>query len=259
MALIDDSLAMIKAIFIVNNYGQARMIKFYEHVAEAVQQAAVREVYQLVSQRSDTQCNFVEPRQLRSMPTWHRGRSHVEGGHDDGVKIIYRHYATLFFVFVVEETESELGILDLIQVFVETLDKTFENVCELDLIFHIDQVHHILDEIVMGGLVLETNMGEVLKVMGEMDRMSKESLKGGGGGTPAGGAGGPGGGGGSSRSRRTSSGAKFMGAALRAARAGASVAKGAGGLAVAAAKKAKDARKGKSPKGGKGKESWRKF
>ena len=29
------------------------------------------------------------------------------GGHDDGVKIIYRHYATLFFVFVVEETESE--------------------------------------------------------------------------------------------------------------------------------------------------------
>ena len=34
----------------------------------------------------------------------------------DDVRIIYRHYATLFFVFVVEETESELGILDLIQV-----------------------------------------------------------------------------------------------------------------------------------------------
>ncbi|KAF3825076.1 hypothetical protein GH733_005710 [Mirounga leonina] len=36
--------------------------------------------------------------------------------------------------------ESELGILDLIQVFVETLDKCFENVCELDLIFHVDKV-----------------------------------------------------------------------------------------------------------------------
>ena len=246
---------MIKAIFIVNNYGQARLIKFYEHVAEAVQQAAVREVYQLVSQRSDTQCNFVEPRQLRSMPTWHRGRSHVGGGHDDGVKIIYRHYATLFFVFVVEETESELGILDLIQVFVETLDKTFENVCELDLIFHIDQVHHILDEIVMGGLVLETNMGEVLKVMGEMDRMSRDSLKGGNSASAAGGGKGGKKGDSSHRGRR-SSGAKFMGAALRAARAGASVAKGAGGLAVAAAKKAK----GKSPTNGGGKkESWRKF
>ena len=29
-----------------------------------------------------------------------------------------------------------------IQVFVETLDKCFENVCELDLIFHMDKVSH---------------------------------------------------------------------------------------------------------------------
>lgn len=39
-----------------------------------------------------------------------------------------------------DSSESELGILDLIQVFVETLDKCFENVCELDLIFHVDKV-----------------------------------------------------------------------------------------------------------------------
>ncbi|XP_015750860.1 PREDICTED: AP-3 complex subunit sigma-2-like, partial [Acropora digitifera] len=60
------------------------------------------------------------------------------GGSD--FKIIYRHYATLYFVFCVDSSESELGILDLIQVFVETLDKCFENVCELDLIFHMDKV-----------------------------------------------------------------------------------------------------------------------
>lgn len=78
-------------------------------------------------------------------------------------KLIYRHYATLFFVFAVDSSESELGILDLIQVFVESLDKRFENVCELDLIFHVQKVHHILDEIVMGGMVLETNMTEILK------------------------------------------------------------------------------------------------
>ena len=43
-------------------------------------------------------------------------------------------------MFCVDSSESELGILDLIQVFVETLDKCFENVCELDLIFHVDKV-----------------------------------------------------------------------------------------------------------------------
>ncbi|RDD47626.1 AP-3 complex subunit sigma-2 [Trichoplax sp. H2] len=85
-----------------------------------------------------------------------------EEGGDSGYKLIYRHYATLYFVFCVDSSESELGILDLIQVFVETLDKHFENVCELDLIFHIDKVHYILAEIVMGGMVLETNMTDVL-------------------------------------------------------------------------------------------------
>ena len=30
--------------------------------------------------------------------------------------ILYRHFATLFFIFVTDHLESELGILDLIQV-----------------------------------------------------------------------------------------------------------------------------------------------
>lgn len=37
------------------------------------------------------------------------------GGGD--FRLIYRHYATLYFVFCVDASESELGILDLIQVF----------------------------------------------------------------------------------------------------------------------------------------------
>jgi hypothetical protein len=32
------------------------------------------------------------------------------------VRLIYRHYATLYFIFAVDQSESELGILDLIQV-----------------------------------------------------------------------------------------------------------------------------------------------
>ena len=44
----------------------------------------------------------------------------------------------------------------------ETLDKCFENVCELDLIFHMDKVRYILQEVVMGGMALETNMNEIV-------------------------------------------------------------------------------------------------
>lgn len=135
------------------------------------------------------------------------------GGSD--YKLIYRHYATLYFVFCVDSSESELGILDLIQVFVETLDKCFENVCELDLIFHVDkvnkrkflscnnywfwifiikllmewnltcpcyshfhlpQVHYILNELVMGGMVLETNMTEILSRIEDQNKLEKQEV-----------------------------------------------------------------------------------
>lgn len=126
-----------------------------------MQQQIIKETFQLVSKRDDNVCNFLE------------GGSLI-GGSD--YKLIYRHYATLYFVFCVDSSESELGILDLIQVFVETLDKCFENVCELDLIFHVDKVHFILNELVMGGMVLETNMTEILTRIEEQNKLEKQEV-----------------------------------------------------------------------------------
>ncbi len=55
----------------------------------------------------------------------------------------------------------------------ETLDRCFENVCELDLIFHVDRCHNILQEICMGGMVLETNMSEILVHVEAQNKMEK--------------------------------------------------------------------------------------
>ncbi|KJE92829.1 AP-3 complex subunit sigma-1 [Capsaspora owczarzaki ATCC 30864] len=150
---------MIRGILVFNNHGKPRLSKFYQHYSEEMQQQIIRETFFLVSKRSDNVCNFLEGGTLI-------------GGSDS--KLIYRHYATLYFVFCVDSSESELGILDLIQVFVETLDKCFENVCELDLIFHVDKVHYILDEIVMGGMVLETNMTEILGAIDSQSKLEKQ-------------------------------------------------------------------------------------
>ena len=97
----------------------------------------------------------------------------AEGGSE--IKLIYRHYATLYFIVAVDDSESELGILDLIQVFVESLDKCFQNVCELDLIFHTDRIHFILDEIVMGGMVLETSLKEILKAVNGSNKYQRDT------------------------------------------------------------------------------------
>jgi AP-3 complex subunit sigma len=126
-----------------------------------MQQQIIRETFLLVSKRDDNVCNFLEGGTLI-------------GGSD--YRLIYRHYATLYFVFCVDSSESELGILDLIQVFVETLDKCFENVCELDLIFHVDKVHYILNELVMGGMVLETNMAEIITRIEEQAKLERQEV-----------------------------------------------------------------------------------
>merc|ERR1712166_485246 len=124
------------------------------------------ECFKQVSKRSENVCNFLEGSGSEKwMELW--GKE---------TRLIYRHYATLFFIFAVDAQESDLGILDLIQVFVEALDKCFENVCELDLIFHSDRVHYVLDEIVMGGMVLETNISIILQSIKDQGKMAVDSL-----------------------------------------------------------------------------------
>lgn len=148
---------MIRAVLVINNHGKIRLSKFYEQYDMETQKRIIREVFNLVSQRTDKLCNFIEGGSIWGTDT----------------KLIYRHYATLYFVFVVDSSESELGILDLIQVFVEALDRCFENVCELDLIFHSDRVHYVLDEIIMGGMVVETSLTEVLRALEAMTKLEQ--------------------------------------------------------------------------------------
>lgn len=102
---------MIKAVLIFNNSGKARLMKFYEFCPEEKQQDLLREIFQILLKRDENVCQFLET---------------VRWSDENDCRLIYRHYATLYFVFCVDKSESELGILDLIQVFVETLDKLFE-------------------------------------------------------------------------------------------------------------------------------------
>ena len=48
---------------------------------------------------------------------------------------------------------------------------------ELDLIFHSDRVHYVLDEIVMGGMVLETNINLILQAIEDQGKLHKDSVR----------------------------------------------------------------------------------
>lgn len=92
---------------LVNTSGVPRLTKFYSPIRQSAQ-AIVAKIYSLISTRSPGSCNFLEAPELDDLL----------GREDDNEKlrVVYRSYATLHFIFVVDTSESELGILDLIQV-----------------------------------------------------------------------------------------------------------------------------------------------
>lgn len=73
-------------------------------------------------------------------------------------------------------TESPLALLDLIQVFVEALDRLFENVCELDLIFNFETLHAVLGEMIVGGVVIETGLEKVVEGVKAQGRVAKRPV-----------------------------------------------------------------------------------
>lgn len=153
---------MIRCLLIFNDHGKARLVRFYDDTNFDTQQRILKVLHGIVSSRDATStCCF----HFDDLP------ADLFTPNED--KVIYRHFASLYFVVVADSAESELGILDLLQVFVHVLDQCFENICELDIVYHYDRVNYVLDELIMAGMVLETNSDIILGTIGDINRELK--------------------------------------------------------------------------------------
>eukprot|EP00794_Sanderia_malayensis_P020431 gene20431-22445_t len=105
---------MIEFILMVNKQGYTRLAQYYTNKERNERVALEAEIVRKCLARADNQCSFFEYR---------------------NIKVIYRRYASLFFIFGVDNDENEMGILEFIHNMVETLDRYFDSVCELDVSF----------------------------------------------------------------------------------------------------------------------------
>ncbi|XP_044370664.1 AP-3 complex subunit sigma isoform X2 [Triticum aestivum] len=145
---------MIQAVMVISTLGKPRLLKFYSFQDPEKHQELVRGVFQLLSARPEGVSNFVE----------------ADAIFGPGTRLVYKHLATLYFVFVFDSSENELAMLDLVQVFVETLNRCFKNVCELDIVFNFNKLHTVLDEMILGGQVIETSSEQIMKFVEEIAR-----------------------------------------------------------------------------------------
>ncbi|KAG8457263.1 hypothetical protein KFE25_011937 [Diacronema lutheri] len=143
---------MIRFVLMVNKQGQTRLAQYVNMHNIEERCALEAEVIRKCLSRNESQCSFFEFR---------------------GYKVVYRRYASLFFIVGVEgDDENELAILEFIHALVETLDRYFENVCELDIMFNLEKAHFVLDEMVMNGAIIETNKNNILAPIHLLDKAS---------------------------------------------------------------------------------------
>ena len=96
---------MINFLLLVSRQGKTRLTKWYESYAAKEKARIVREITATVLARAPKMCNFVEWRNK---------------------KIIYKRYASLFFIVCVDAEDNELITLEMIHLYVEVLDRYFD-------------------------------------------------------------------------------------------------------------------------------------
>lgn len=142
---------MIKFVLMVNRQGQTRLSRYYTPVDLNRRAALEADVVRCCLNRKKDQCSFVEYQDF---------------------KLVYRQYAALYIVVGVSDGENELSVYELVHNFVEVLDKYFSRVSELDIMFNLDRVHIILDEMIQNGHIVETNKSRILAPLSAIDKMA---------------------------------------------------------------------------------------
>jgi hypothetical protein len=86
-------------------------------------------------------------------------------------KVVYRRYASLFFIAGCASTDNELITLEIVHRYVEQMDKYYGNVCELDIIFNFQKAYFILDELLLAGEMQESSKKNVLRSISQEDSL----------------------------------------------------------------------------------------
>ncbi|XP_013409845.1 AP-4 complex subunit sigma-1 [Lingula anatina] len=143
---------MLNFIFLVNKQGQVRLSQYFKHQDENERRDIEPEIVKKCLNRQENQCSFLDYKQYR---------------------IIYRKYASLYFIVAADEEDNEMAVYEFIHHFVETLTSYFDKVTEIDIMFNMDKVHMILMEMVLNGEIVETNKNRILAPLRTMDHASK--------------------------------------------------------------------------------------
>ncbi|XP_065056602.1 AP-1 complex subunit sigma-2-like [Rhopilema esculentum] len=144
---------MWQYIMLFSRQGKVRLQKWYNAYAQKDKKKITRDLISMILSRKPKMCSFLEYKDT---------------------KVVYKRYASLYFVVAIEPGDNELITLEVIHRYVELLDKYFGNVCELDIIFNFEKAFFILDELVIAGEIQETSKKRVINAIQAQDALQED-------------------------------------------------------------------------------------
>lgn len=141
----------LQYLICMNRQGKVRLAKYYTELSNSEKHQVNIDIHRLISSREHRHLsNFVEFKDY---------------------KLVYKRYAGLFFITAIDIDDNELVYLSSIHLLVEILDQYFENVNELDIVFHFYKVYQVLDEMFLAGEVQETSKTVILNRLALVDAL----------------------------------------------------------------------------------------
>ncbi|KAL9114394.1 MAG: hypothetical protein Q9227_001475 [Pyrenula ochraceoflavens] len=137
-------------LILLSRQGKVRLAKWFTTLSPKEKAKIIKDVSQLVLSRRTRMCNFLEYKDS---------------------KVVYRRYASLFFIAGCASTDNELITLEIVHRYVEQMDKYYGNVCELDIIFNFQKAYFILDELLLAGEMQESSKKNVLRCISQQDSL----------------------------------------------------------------------------------------
>jgi len=148
----------VRFVLLLSRQGKVRLAKWYTTYTQKERAKVIRDTTPMVLARALKLCNFLDYQDI---------------------KVVYKRYASLYFVMGIDSTDNELLTLEIIHHFVEVLDRYFGNVCELDLIFNFHKAYFMLDEMMLAGELQEPSKKAITRVIEAQDQLVENAKLGG--------------------------------------------------------------------------------
>uniref|UniRef100_A0A6B2G1H3 AP complex subunit sigma n=1 Tax=Myxobolus squamalis TaxID=59785 RepID=A0A6B2G1H3_MYXSQ len=143
---------MINYIVMVNRIGKLRIQKWYTPISPRDKKNIISDLIEIAINNNPKACNIYTYKDLT---------------------IIHRRYAGLNFLVAIDKNDNELYYIEVVHRLVEVLDMYFGNVCELDIIYNFEKVQFVIDELIVGGELQETNKFLVSNAVATHDEMEE--------------------------------------------------------------------------------------